>query len=234
MPLYIDVRLARGSMYIYLDESGDLGFDFSKRKTTEKFVITLLVCDTHGPPRQFRKAVRRTLKNKIHRKKGVRLKSELKGANTSLQVKKYFLRLIQQESDWGIYTVVLNKKRVQDHLRRKMAKSKLYNFLARFAIEKLSLKTTSTNVRLIVDRSKNRAEIRDFNRYIQNQIEALLPLNTRLIIEHLSSFESAGLQAADLFSWGVFRKYEFADKEWYDVFSSQIRFETEYLQKKRQ
>ena len=26
-------------MYIYLDESGDLGFDFRKAKTTHKFVI---------------------------------------------------------------------------------------------------------------------------------------------------------------------------------------------------
>jgi len=30
---------------IYLDESGDLGFDFSKAKTTSTFIITLLVCD---------------------------------------------------------------------------------------------------------------------------------------------------------------------------------------------
>ena len=27
-------------MFIYLDESGDLGFDFQKRKTTQKFIIT--------------------------------------------------------------------------------------------------------------------------------------------------------------------------------------------------
>ncbi|MCP4482785.1 MAG: DUF3800 domain-containing protein [bacterium] len=29
-------------MYIYLDESGDLGFDFSKEKTSKYFIITLL------------------------------------------------------------------------------------------------------------------------------------------------------------------------------------------------
>jgi len=31
-------------MIIFLDESGDLGFDFNKPKTSCKFVITLLVC----------------------------------------------------------------------------------------------------------------------------------------------------------------------------------------------
>jgi hypothetical protein len=51
-------------MYIYLDESGDLGFDFSKTKTTKKFVITLLVCDTPMAPAIFKKAVHRTLRNK--------------------------------------------------------------------------------------------------------------------------------------------------------------------------
>ncbi len=31
-------------MFIYLDESGELGFDITKGKTTKKVVITLLVC----------------------------------------------------------------------------------------------------------------------------------------------------------------------------------------------
>ncbi len=49
-------------MLIYLDESGDLGFDFNKPKTSEKFVIALLACDNTVTIRHFRKAVRRTLK----------------------------------------------------------------------------------------------------------------------------------------------------------------------------
>jgi hypothetical protein len=32
-------------MYIFLDESGDLGFDFTKRKTSKFFVMTLLVSE---------------------------------------------------------------------------------------------------------------------------------------------------------------------------------------------
>ncbi|GJQ57390.1 MAG: DUF3800 domain-containing protein [Candidatus Scalindua sp. AMX11] len=56
-------------MFIFLDESGDLGFDFNKRKTTKKFVITLLVCNSDETRREFTKAVRRTLKNKLNRGK---------------------------------------------------------------------------------------------------------------------------------------------------------------------
>src|SRR5574337_1125955 len=124
-------------MFIYLDESGDLGFDFSKKKTTKKFVITLLVCNSESARKEFAKAVRRTLKNK--------------------------------------------------------------------------------------------EEVRDFNQYLINQLEALLPLNTDLNILHLTSQESTGLQAVDLFSWGIFRKYENNDVEWYKVYGDKVRFETEYL-----
>ena len=75
-------------MYIYLDESGDLGFDFSKIKTTKKFVITLLVCDTPTAPAIFKKAVHRTLRNKLNRAKNkTRWHTELKGTNTSPRTK---------------------------------------------------------------------------------------------------------------------------------------------------
>jgi len=71
--------------------------------------------------------------------------------------------------------------------------------------------------------------VRDFNQYLVNQLEALLPLNTDLNISHLTSQESTGLQAVDLFSWGIFRKYENNDAEWYNVYQHKVRFETEYL-----
>jgi len=37
------------------------------------------------------------------------------------------------------------------------------------------------------------------------------------------------LQAVDLFCWGIFRKYEMGDSEWYDVYQDALVFETEYL-----
>lgn len=32
-------------MHIYLDESGDLGFEFGDKNPSSHFIITLLVCD---------------------------------------------------------------------------------------------------------------------------------------------------------------------------------------------
>ena len=174
-------------------------------------------------------AVRRTLKNKINTKaKNKRVVTELKGTKTCFEHKQYFFRHIKSD-DWSIYSVVLNKDRIKPHLRTKTGKAKLYNFLSRFILEKLPLRQTFTNVHLVVDRSKNRNEIKDFNRYLQNQIEALLPLNTGFKVEHLNSQEDPGLQCIDLFCWGIFRKYEYNDKNWFDVYCHKIKFITEYL-----
>lgn len=216
-------------MIVFLDESGDLGFDFHKRKTSRKFVITLLVCDDIAAAAGFQKAVRRTLKNKLNHKKGSgRVVQELKGTGTALAIKEYFFRHVPADG-WWIYTVALNKERVEMRLRSPANKKKLYNFLARFLLEHVDLKNSAPAVTLVTDRCKNKEEIRDFNQYLANQLEALLPLNVPLNIYHERSQDNPGLQAVDLFCWGIFRKAECDDVAWYRVFSGKIAFETEYL-----
>ena len=216
-------------MIIYLDESGDLGFDFNKPKTSRKFVITLLVCDGADSAEGFRKAARRTLKNKLnHKKRNSRVIQELKGTGTTLTIKQYFYRQVP-DNGWRIYTVALNKVRVEENLQTKHGKKKLYNFLARFIIEQVDLNNAAPAVTLVMDRCKNKEEIKDFNGYVANQLESLLPLNVPLNIYHESSQENAGLQAVDLFCWGIYRKYETLDLEWYQLYQGNIVFETEYL-----
>lgn len=197
-------------MIIFLDESGDLGFDFSKVKTSRKFVITLLVCNDNKCTVGFRKAVRRTLKKKLNHSGSGRIVQELKGIGTTLALKSYFYRNLPTDG-WRLYSVVLNKERVYENLQNPHSKKKLYNFLARFILEKIDLRNAAPAVTLITDRCKNREEIRDFNSYVENQLEALLPLKVPLNIYHERSHENAGLQAVDLFCWGIFRKYEGGD-----------------------
>lgn len=216
-------------MYIFLDESGDLGFDFAKGKTSRHFVISLLVCQDKQAQDGFRRAVERTLKNKLnHRKNRSRTVAELKGTGTTFAIKQYFFRQLPANG-WNVYSVTLNKQRVDGHLRTRAGKKKLYNFLARFILEKVHFPEGVRQVSLVVDRCKNKEEIKDFNQYVINQLEALLPLNARLNIDHLGSHESAGLQAVDLFCWGIARKYGQGDKEWYAVFQDKVSFTTIYL-----
>jgi len=39
----------------------------------------------------------------------------------------------------------------------------------------------------------------------------------------------SGLQAVDLFCWGIYRKYEHGDVQWYKQYANKILFETENL-----
>ena len=121
---------------------------------------------------------------------------------------------------------------MDDHLRTRTGKKKLYNFLARFILEQVKFPEDAPRVSLVVDRCKNKEEIKDFNQYLANQLEALLPLNTKLDIDHLASHESAGLQSVDMFCWGIARKDDSGDGEWYQVYRGKVRFETIYLPQK--
>jgi hypothetical protein len=96
-------------------------------------------------------------------------------------------------------------------------------------MEKVQFPEELQRVNLVVDRCKNSEEIKDFNRYVSNQLEALLPLNTRLDIDHLPSHESAGLQAVDLFCWGFARKDDLGDRSWWEIYRSKVRYATVYL-----
>jgi len=212
-------------MFLYLDESGDLGW--TSKGASKKFVITILVCQNEKSRKSIRNAIRKTVKNKFNKKKR-KTKKELKGTNTEISIKKYFLKNIR-EDDWQLYTLVINKSKVNKNLRTKVGKKKLYNFMAKIIINKLNFAKTEDIIQLVVDKCKNRAEIIDFNNYISNHIKTLLPLNIPVDIFHQDSQNLEELQAVDLFCYGVYRKYELNDTEWYNCYNEKIFYETEYL-----
>lgn len=54
-------------------------------------------------------------------------------------------------------------------------------------------------------------------------------MQTNFLNYHERSHENPGLQAVDLFCWGIFRKYEAGDTEWHEMYRNAIASETEYL-----
>ncbi len=77
---------------LFLDESGDLDFDFNKPGTTKYFVETVLLLPDTAAKRAMEKAVERTVKYKISPSRQDRSALELKGAETVFAVKRYFWR----------------------------------------------------------------------------------------------------------------------------------------------
>lgn len=163
-------------MLIYLDESGDLGFDFESKKPSLYFVITLLVCKNGATTKVFQKGIERALKNKVNHKANKKtVKQELKGSETTIGVKRYFYKHITCCLDWCIYTIVLDKRNLYQKLGVVPVHKNLYNNLARQILEKVSFDKVDNPVRLLVDRSKNTTEMIEFNRYVADHLASLLP-----------------------------------------------------------
>jgi hypothetical protein len=168
--------------------------------------------------KQLQNAVSRTIKNKL----GAKV-NELKGAKTELKVKTYFLTQLHKLAvrDFEIYAVIVDKRRLLKIDTQN--KPRLYNQITAMLLQQITTQNASA-LTLIVDKCKDKYEMRVFDDYIKRQLNLEIPF----FIHHYSSSASKGLQAVDLFCWGIYRKYEHQDAEWYQAFESAISYEKEY------
>ncbi len=215
--------------YIYLDESGDLGFDFVNKKPSRHFTITLLAINGEESHKKIKYAVHKTIQRKlIKNKKTKRQKNqELKGTQTSILIKEYFYKLVQNIR-FGLYSVTIPKRKVFEYLTH--SKDRFYNYIARLVLDQIPFEKARERVYLYIDKSKGSQGISEFDEYITTQLKARLDPRVPLEIFHRHSNEVAGLQAVDLFCNGIFKKYEKEDSTWYEIFKSKINFEKLYWQ----
>jgi hypothetical protein len=211
-------------LYLYLDESGDLGFDFFAKKPSKYFTVTILSVSGIENNRRLIKAVRKTIRRKLPQRQ-----SELKGAKDSIRIKEFFYRQVSA-LPFNIYAVTLNKRRVYDSLAQQ--KDRVYNFIARNVLDRMPVENASTRIQVIIDRSKSKKEISEFNEYIIRHLKGRIDPQVPLDIYHWPSHENMGLQAVDTFSWGIFRKYEKKDYEWFNIFKEKVKYDSIYLPKK--
>jgi hypothetical protein len=101
----------------------------------------------------------------------------------------------------------------------------LYNYVARKVIDQIPFNEELRRVALVIDKSKSKKEVKEFNKYLRAQLQAVIAPSVLLEIDHMPSEAEKGLQAVDMFCWGIFRKYEFNDDIWYQLFANKIEFE---------
>lgn len=214
--------------HLYLDESGDLGFDFVNKRPSKFFTITIVAVSSLDANRKLHKAVSLTLRRKLNKSKSKKRKiEELKGSSTTLEIKKYFYKQIK-DVRFGVYSITLNKKKVFERLTRN--KSRVYNYVARKVLDQIPFERNSGDrVEFILDRCMGKPEIEEFNAYIRKQLEGRLAPNILLDIDHCKSHENRGLQVVDMLSWGIFRNYERNDREWLGVFREKVLFDELFL-----
>ncbi len=212
--------------FLYLDESGDLGFDFVNKQPSKFFTVTILAVQGVDNNRKLINAVKKTIKRKLNADKPTRSVKELKGSSTTAHVKKYFYSSAR-DIPFALFSISLNKKRVFERLTKE--KSRVYNYVARLVLEKIKFENAKVRIELIVDKSKGKYEIQEFNQYVIRQLEARIDPKVPLEIQHRDSLENKALQAVDMYCWGFFQKYEHANMEWVTLFGPKVRFDQAYL-----
>lgn len=197
--------------YIFLDESGDLGFDFKKSRTSKFFIITVLFADNKRPVEKVVREIHRGLRKKYKMKGGVLHAAREEAATNSRFCKRLSARAIK------LMTICLNKSKV--HTRLQDEKAVLYNYVANILLDRIMSKKL-VNIKLKIELIASRRETNkflneNFKNYLNQQVKANHEVNIEVKIK--TPHEEKSLQAVDVASWAIFRKYEYGDPKFYNL-----------------
>ena len=197
--------------YIFLDESGDLGFNFSKPKTTKYFIITFLFVDRKRPIEKIIRTVHSNLRKKYNMRDGMIHACKEEPSTCQRVCRKLAEKPIK------VMTIFLNKKKVFTKLQNE--KAVLYNYVTNILIDRIMTKRLvdkKEEIRLVASRRETNKFLNlNFKNYLESQVLTNHKIN--ISIEIKTPSEEKGLQAADMLSWAIFRKYEYADDSYYNL-----------------
>lgn len=201
--------------YMYIDESGDLGFE----EGSSKYII--ISCLMVENPNEIDRIIKNMRRNKF--KKELSKMNELRAYKLYNHIKIYMLRKLNTVPEVKVFHIILEKKKVFSNYL-KNDKHKLYNFIAGKLAKNIPL--SNTNIEIKVDKSKGNIFLqRDFNEYFKRMLEQGNDgINCK--IEHSYSHSWSGLQFADLLAWCCFQKFEKNNSSYLEILSIEQEFYT--------
>lgn len=203
--------------YILLDESGNLGFDFTKVKTSKYFVITLLFVQNRRPVEKIvRKVFASFSKKQIKAHDGI-----LHAYKEAPRTRQKALSELSQK-DVSILAIYLNKKKVYTKLQDE--KQVLYNYVTNILLDRImTKKLLPPNERIVLvasSRETNKFLNENFKNYLSDQVSQNHKL--KIEIEIKTPHQDKCLQVVDLARWAIFRKWEHQDEGYYNLIKSKI------------
>lgn len=196
--------------YLFLDESGDLGFN-PKKKNSKFFIITIIFTSDKKPLEKIVKRTHATLRKKVKRLSGGVLHSYKENPLT----RRRLLKLISKQN-FKIMTICLNKSKV--HTKLQDEKHVLYNYVTNILLDRIMSKKYLQNreaVLIVEKRETNKFLNDNFKSYIEDQLKN--KHRTLVNIEIRTPSQEKALQAVDFVSWAIFRKYETGDSSYYQI-----------------
>jgi hypothetical protein len=200
-----------------MDESGDLGFDFSKSKTSKCFIVTFLLS---SQARQMDKIVRKTMKgfSKVEIKRNSGVLHAFK--ERDIIVSKLLEQLARKDA--RIITMCFDKTRLHEHLNDE--KHILYNYIVNILLDKIitdKLLPINENIEFVVSKRETSKYLNEnFVKYIEKRSGRKHDLNLSISLK--KPHEAKGLQVVDFVSWAIYQKYEHNNNEFYDIIKDMI------------
>lgn len=204
--------------YIFMDESGDLGFDFTKKKTSKYFVITFLFAkDKKVLEKLVKKIFQGFSSTEVKNHHGV-----LHAYKEKPKTRQKLLNLFHEKKVADIITIYLNKAKVYTALKDE--KHVLYNYVTNILLDRVCTKKlipTNEKISVIASRREtNKFLNENFSSYLKRQAKNNHKLNIEITITSPSS--EKGLQMVDMISWAIFRKREYNDEKYYNLIKQEI------------
>lgn len=199
------------NQYIFLDESGDLGFN-PKKKNSQFFIITVIFTKDKKLLEKAVKKIHKGLRKKVKKLSGGILHAYKEKPIT----RKRLLRSIVS-NDCKLMAIYLNKTKVYTKLQNE--KHVLYNYVVNILLDRIMTKKhldkTKPITLIAAKRETTKFLNENFKDYLQKQIKEKHKSTLTILIKNPS--EEKSLQATDFVSWAFFRKYEQKDEEYYRI-----------------
>ena len=194
--------------YIFLDESGDLGFS---KRSSRWFIFTIALTDDYRALERVIKKARKSLSKKHKRVR------ELHAYHSDDVTRKRVLTQLAAREGLKVLCIILNKEKVYVDLQNQ--KNHLYNYTANILLDRLHSKDIiplDEPIQLFIDRKDTNKNLREnFEQYL---LESMIDKRDgHVTIRLRASHEEKALQAVDFISWAIFRKYELGDYEFYEI-----------------
>jgi len=199
-------------MYVYLDESGDLGFG---QGGSRYFTIAFVVMEAPIPFRRCVKEVK--IKNHIPRD------VELKGNTTRALIKKDLLGRFAK-LDIEVHAITVKKANVELKLRKDT--NILYNYMVGLSLVERILEEPE-DAKVVINVDRRIIAITSgfkFNEYLRYKIwyeKERRDIN--LEIQHLDSHEAYAIQGIDVICNSIFKKYNSNNYKLFNIIQDKVK-----------
>lgn len=205
--------------YIYMDESGDLGFDITKWRTSKFFVITFLITKDEKTPNIIMKKSFNWMKHKK-----IKIKWWVFHAFSHLESTIQKVLNIAIEYDISIMTLVLDKRKVYSHTNSE--KHVFYNIIVNKLLDAVINKNLVSDKDEIIHFIASRRETsKTLNEQFVNYLKNKHKDQPNIIFEIKTPHQSKGLQLVDTISFSIYKKYENNNSDFYVIFEKKIKIE---------